>query len=174
MDNKYQRIYSLEDEKRAKLMGSLEVGMDIVPFSVFGGKQQFPSAKSTSVLVSWRFFPCLWSLSRPGSYAEGEVLAPLQRWKPERSQLEMLKCWCENLACFGERTGKLCQLGQQNIAISDALICRPFEKDLEKKCLSGCRGRWKKVPVSFAESIVKAIGEKILSFFFYSRHGRPH
>lgn len=39
MDNKYQRIYSLEDEKVAKNRSSLEVGMDLVRFSMLEGKQ---------------------------------------------------------------------------------------------------------------------------------------
>lgn len=39
MYNKYQRIYVLEDEKSAEHMGSLEVGTDIVHFSMFGGEQ---------------------------------------------------------------------------------------------------------------------------------------
>ena len=117
MDNKYQRIYSLEVENCAKHTGSLEVGMGMVHFSTLGGKHWLLSAKSASVLVSWRFFPCSWRLSRSGSYAERDVLASLQVWKPKRNRLEMLKCWCENLASLGERTGKLCQLGQQNIVI---------------------------------------------------------
>lgn len=36
-------------------MRSLEVGMDIVHFSVLGGKQWSPATKSDSVLASWRF-----------------------------------------------------------------------------------------------------------------------
>lgn len=38
IDNKQWRIYSLEDEKRAKHRSSLEVGMDLVHFSMLERK----------------------------------------------------------------------------------------------------------------------------------------
>ena len=53
----------------------------------------------------------------------------------------MLKCWCENLACLFERPGKLCQLGQQTIAIWQCSDWGSFgKKTLKKKCLPVHKG----------------------------------
>lgn len=84
------------------------VGMDLVHFSMLEKKHWFPSAKSASILVSWRFFLCLWRLPRSGLHTERDVWHLYKCESQERNQLEMLKCWCENLALAGERTGILC------------------------------------------------------------------